>query len=205
MECMCAQTRPQFTLSSEKVLGDGVRIHVNYKRAQRRVDHIMQDSESNTLGEATLSCFLSLSRQRQTDRGAELSHWIYKSPHTTPPSLPHRYRFSSSFSACSSCSFGCIKSCFDHLGSCFGGLFLVGRRLGRAAGCFGGRGSRGCSCTRGGSKVAFLHTEHQARQHTSLWNSHLLEQLQSAMCTITKYTFGNATFLTILGYILYVI
>ena len=29
MECMCAQTRPLFILSSERVLGNGVRTHVN--------------------------------------------------------------------------------------------------------------------------------------------------------------------------------
>ena len=29
MECMCAQTRPRFILSSERVLGNGVRTHVN--------------------------------------------------------------------------------------------------------------------------------------------------------------------------------
>ena len=28
MECMCAQTRPQFILSSERVVGNGVRTHV---------------------------------------------------------------------------------------------------------------------------------------------------------------------------------
>ena len=31
MECMCAQTRPRFILSSERVLGGGVRTHVNSK------------------------------------------------------------------------------------------------------------------------------------------------------------------------------
>ena len=29
MECVCAQTRPRFILSSEKVLGNGVRTHVD--------------------------------------------------------------------------------------------------------------------------------------------------------------------------------
>ena len=29
MECMCPQTRPQFILSSERVLGNEVRTHVN--------------------------------------------------------------------------------------------------------------------------------------------------------------------------------
>ena len=29
MECMCAQTRPRFILSSERVLGYGVRTHVD--------------------------------------------------------------------------------------------------------------------------------------------------------------------------------
>ena len=44
MECMYAQTRPQFKLSSERVLGNGVRNHVNpkgkdplYQKALRRV------------------------------------------------------------------------------------------------------------------------------------------------------------------------
>ena len=32
MVCMCAQTRPQFILWSERVLGSGVRTHVNSKR-----------------------------------------------------------------------------------------------------------------------------------------------------------------------------
>ena len=31
MECMCAQTRPQFMLSSKEFLGNGVRNHVNSK------------------------------------------------------------------------------------------------------------------------------------------------------------------------------
>ena len=31
MECMCAQTRPQFILSSERVFENGVRTHVNSK------------------------------------------------------------------------------------------------------------------------------------------------------------------------------
>ena len=31
MECMCAQTRPQFILSSQQVLGNGIRAHVNSK------------------------------------------------------------------------------------------------------------------------------------------------------------------------------
>ena len=31
MECMCAQNRDQFTLSSERVLENGVRTHVNSK------------------------------------------------------------------------------------------------------------------------------------------------------------------------------
>ena len=31
MECMCAQTRPRFMLSSERVLGNGVRTHGNSK------------------------------------------------------------------------------------------------------------------------------------------------------------------------------
>ena len=31
MECMCAKTRPRFILSSERVWGDGVRIHVSSK------------------------------------------------------------------------------------------------------------------------------------------------------------------------------
>ena len=31
MECMCAQSRPQFMLSSIRVLGNGVRTHVNSK------------------------------------------------------------------------------------------------------------------------------------------------------------------------------
>ena len=32
MECMCAQTRPRFILSSERVWGNGVRTHVNSRR-----------------------------------------------------------------------------------------------------------------------------------------------------------------------------
>ena len=31
MECVCAQTRPRFILSSERVWGNGVRNHVNSK------------------------------------------------------------------------------------------------------------------------------------------------------------------------------
>ena len=31
IECMCAQTRPRFMLSSERVLGNVVRTHVNSK------------------------------------------------------------------------------------------------------------------------------------------------------------------------------
>ena len=31
MECMCAQTRPRFILSSERVVGNGVRTHANTK------------------------------------------------------------------------------------------------------------------------------------------------------------------------------
>ena len=59
MECMCAQTRPRFTLSSERVLGNGVRTHVNSKgniplywmlRAGSNPRHCFtQDSEPNTL------------------------------------------------------------------------------------------------------------------------------------------------------------
>ena len=46
MECMCAQTRPRFILSSERVLGNGVRTYVNSKgkirsigkNSQRRIE-----------------------------------------------------------------------------------------------------------------------------------------------------------------------
>ena len=31
MECMCTQSRPQFILSSERFLGNGMRTHVNSK------------------------------------------------------------------------------------------------------------------------------------------------------------------------------
>ena len=32
LECICAQTRPRFILSSERVLGNGVKNHINSKR-----------------------------------------------------------------------------------------------------------------------------------------------------------------------------
>ena len=44
MECMCPQTRPRFILSSERVLGNGVRTQVNSKgkslllEAQKRIE-----------------------------------------------------------------------------------------------------------------------------------------------------------------------
>ena len=59
IECMCTQTRPRFILSSERVVGNGVRTHVNskgektlYRRLRggwntRRC--ITVDSEPNTL------------------------------------------------------------------------------------------------------------------------------------------------------------
>ena len=61
MECMYAQTRPRFILSSERVLGNGVRTHVTFKGKipstgkilRRRVSNprrcTKQDSEPNTL------------------------------------------------------------------------------------------------------------------------------------------------------------
>ena len=59
MECMCAQTRPRFILSSKRVLRNGVRNHVNFKgkkshlwrlRGGLNSGHcIMHDSEPNTL------------------------------------------------------------------------------------------------------------------------------------------------------------
>ena len=59
MECMCAQTRPRFILSSERVWRNGVRTHVNFKgknplyRGFRGGSNpsrcITQDREPNTL------------------------------------------------------------------------------------------------------------------------------------------------------------
>ena len=62
MECMCEQTRPRFILSSERVLGNGVRTHVNSKGKIPSIGKkllprggsnprrcIKQDSEPNTL------------------------------------------------------------------------------------------------------------------------------------------------------------
>ena len=59
MECMCAQTRPRFTLSSKRGLGYGVRTHVNSKgkspllEAERRVElvklhHTEQQAQHTT-------------------------------------------------------------------------------------------------------------------------------------------------------------
>ena len=54
MECVCAQTRPLFILSSERVLGNGVRIHISSKGKMPAMGGseegpTMQDSEPNTL------------------------------------------------------------------------------------------------------------------------------------------------------------
>ena len=59
MECMRAQTRPRFILSSERGLGNGVRTHVNSKGKISSTERyqggsnpqccIMQDSELHTL------------------------------------------------------------------------------------------------------------------------------------------------------------
>ena len=61
MECMCAWTRPRFILSSERVLGNGLRTHVNFqgkvpsfgtnlpKGGSNPQSCVKQDSEPNTL------------------------------------------------------------------------------------------------------------------------------------------------------------
>ena len=59
VECLCAQTGPQFILSSKRVLGNGVRTHANYKWKIPSTGRpcggsnprccIIQDSEPNTL------------------------------------------------------------------------------------------------------------------------------------------------------------
>ena len=55
MECMYAQTRPQFILSLERVLGDGVRIHIDSNGCGgSRPDEIGSSLESQGLKRSEL-------------------------------------------------------------------------------------------------------------------------------------------------------
>ena len=86
MECMCAQTRPRFIVSSERVLGKGVRTYVNskgknslYRGFREGLDprrSITQDSESNTLTIKLLRLPLRLSQSITDDKVTTAGKWV---------------------------------------------------------------------------------------------------------------------------------
>ena len=95
IQCMCAQTRPLFTLSSKKVLGNGTRNHVNskgkipYARGGSNPRHCFtQDSKPNILA-TELFCPLPPHPSNQCDKHR---------PSSWPPVEPGFHRVASGWS-----------------------------------------------------------------------------------------------------------
>ena len=80
MECMCAQTRPRFILSRERVLGNGSRTHVNSKG---KIHSTGGSEESRT-------------RDASSRGTARPTH--YRLSYSAPPPLPPPHNLSLSLS-----------------------------------------------------------------------------------------------------------